>query len=211
MISAKGGLPAHRYTPQVTQRWPRGSEPASTQTDTHPNTTARNGAEQPKREPKHTHPHRTPEPGVAAYTRSAHTHTHTPTPQPGLAGRSRNPSPSTHSHTAHPNQEWRGTSGARTQTHTHPKKPSHEWRGAAETQTHTHRATPHTPAWSCGVQAEHAQKNRHTRIPQPREAACSRNPSLKYTDPHRTPQTGVAGYKLGMHTDTNPPEHPSQE
>ena len=30
MISANGGLPAHRYTPQVTQRWPRGSEPAST-------------------------------------------------------------------------------------------------------------------------------------------------------------------------------------
>ena len=29
MISADGGLPAHRYTPQVTQRWPRGSEPAS--------------------------------------------------------------------------------------------------------------------------------------------------------------------------------------
>ena len=29
MISANGGLPAHRYTPQVTPRWPRGSKPAS--------------------------------------------------------------------------------------------------------------------------------------------------------------------------------------
>ena len=29
MISASGGLPAHRYTSQVIQRWPRGSEPAS--------------------------------------------------------------------------------------------------------------------------------------------------------------------------------------
>ena len=29
MISANGGLPAHRYTLQVTPRWPRGSEPAS--------------------------------------------------------------------------------------------------------------------------------------------------------------------------------------
>ena len=29
MISANGGLPAHRYIPQVTPRWPRGSEPAS--------------------------------------------------------------------------------------------------------------------------------------------------------------------------------------
>ena len=28
-MSANGGLPAHRYTTQVTQRWPRGSEPAS--------------------------------------------------------------------------------------------------------------------------------------------------------------------------------------
>ena len=29
MISANGGLPAHRYTAQVTPRWPPGSEPAS--------------------------------------------------------------------------------------------------------------------------------------------------------------------------------------
>ena len=29
MISANGGLPAHRYTPQVTHRWPQRSEPAS--------------------------------------------------------------------------------------------------------------------------------------------------------------------------------------
>ena len=29
MISANGGLPAHRYTPQVTQLWPWGSETAS--------------------------------------------------------------------------------------------------------------------------------------------------------------------------------------
>ena len=29
MILANGGLLAHRYTPQVTQRWPRGSELAS--------------------------------------------------------------------------------------------------------------------------------------------------------------------------------------
>ena len=29
MILANGGLPAHRYTPQMTQRWPRGSKLAS--------------------------------------------------------------------------------------------------------------------------------------------------------------------------------------
>ena len=34
MISANGGLPAHRYTPQVTPRWPRGSEPASIRKET---------------------------------------------------------------------------------------------------------------------------------------------------------------------------------
>ena len=33
MISANGGLPAHRYTPQVTPRWPQGSEPASQRSD----------------------------------------------------------------------------------------------------------------------------------------------------------------------------------
>ena len=35
MISANGGLPAHRYTPQVTPRWPRGSELASKKTVLH--------------------------------------------------------------------------------------------------------------------------------------------------------------------------------
>ena len=35
MISANGSLPAHRYTPQVTQRWPWGSEPASFVEDVH--------------------------------------------------------------------------------------------------------------------------------------------------------------------------------
>ena len=35
MISSNGGLPAHRYTPQVTQRWPRGSEPASMENTVH--------------------------------------------------------------------------------------------------------------------------------------------------------------------------------
>ena len=33
MISANSGLPAPRYTPQVTPRWPRGFEPASWTSD----------------------------------------------------------------------------------------------------------------------------------------------------------------------------------
>ena len=36
MISANGGLPAHGYTPQLTPRRPRGSEPASAITTTIP-------------------------------------------------------------------------------------------------------------------------------------------------------------------------------
>ena len=60
----------------------------------------------------------------------AHNHTQTVTAEPGVAGRSRNPSPSRHTHRAHPSQEWRGTSGARTQTHT-PQNPSQDWRGAS--------------------------------------------------------------------------------
>ena len=45
MISANGGLPAHRYTPQVTSRWPRGSEPAS-QEGSGPGHCARRAAEE---------------------------------------------------------------------------------------------------------------------------------------------------------------------
>ena len=201
MISANGGLPAHRYTPQVTQRWPRGSEPAShpsqewrgtsrarQQTQTRPNTPARSGRGQPKPEPKHTHPRRTPQPGGAGYKRSTHTSTHTPehpsqewrgaaetragahtptphtparsggvqaerahkqtqtlTPQPGVAGRSWNPNSTTHTQTAHPSQEWQGTSGAHTQAHTHPNTPARSG-GAQPKPEPNHNPDPNTSA-----------------------------------------------------------------
>ena len=45
MISANGGLPAHRYTPQVTPRWPRWSEPASTRTECLTDRSPRGGAQ----------------------------------------------------------------------------------------------------------------------------------------------------------------------
>ena len=74
----------------------------------------------------------------------AHIHTRTPTAKPGVAGRSANRSPSTHTRTAHPGQEWRGTSGARTQTHIHPNTPARS--GGAQPKpepNHTHpRRTP---------------------------------------------------------------------
>ena len=48
----------------------------------------------------------------------AHKHTHTPTTRPGLAGRSRDQRPSKQTQTAHPSQQWGGTSGVRTETPT---------------------------------------------------------------------------------------------
>ena len=76
----------------------------------------------------------------------------------------------------------------RRSTHT-PQHPSQEWRGAAKTQAKAHTPTPHTPARSGGVQAERAHEHAHTPTPQP----------------------GVAGYKRSGHTNTHPPQHPSQE
>ena len=168
----------------------RGTIRAGTETHTHRNTLARSGRTQPKPRPKHSQPHRTPEPGVA--------------------GRSRNARPSTPNHTAHPSQEWRGTSGARTQrdTHTrtpqpgvagrsrnpspstlnHTAHPSQERQGTskARTQTHTH---PNTPARSGGAQPK---------------------PEPKQTHPRRAPQPGVAGSKRGAHTNTRRHQRPSQ-
>ena len=126
--------------------------------------------------------------------RCAHKHTHTPTPQPGVAGRSRNPSPSTHAHTAHPRQEWRSTSRARTEAYAglcdegmqeksihRPQHPSQEWRGAAETRVKAHTAKPHTPARNGGAQAERTHKHTNTPSPQQGVAGRSRNPSPRTT------------------------------
>ena len=182
----------------------------------------------------------------------AHGHKHTPTSQPAVAERNQNPSPSTHIHTARPSQEWRGTSGARTQTRT-PQHPSQEWRGAAETRAQAPTPTPHTQARSGEVQAERAQTNTHTPTREPGVAGRSQNPSPsththtahpsqewrgtgkahsqaythpitparsggaqpkpepKHTHPHRTPRQGVAGYKRGARTQTQTPQHPSEE
>ena len=59
MISANGGLPAHRYTPQVTPRWPRGSEPASEDTTVGTRARTQKGRTTTE-EPALPHPRRTP-------------------------------------------------------------------------------------------------------------------------------------------------------
>ena len=63
------------------------------------------------------------------------------TPEPGVAGRSRNPSQETHTHTAHPSQEWRGASGARTRAHTQPNTPARS--GGAQPKPEPRHTYPH--------------------------------------------------------------------
>ena len=165
----------HTRTAHPSQEW-RGTSGARTQTHTNPSAPARSGGAQPTPEPKHTHPHRTPKPEVVGYKRSARTNMHNPSPQPGVAGRSQNPSPCTPTHFAHPSQEWRVTSGARTQTRT-PQHPRQERRGPAKTRAQAHTPTQHTPTRSGGVQAERTDKHTHTPTSLPGMAGRSRNPS----------------------------------
>ena len=231
------GTSGARRTPQPGVAGYKRSAHTNTHTPQHPSQEWRGAAETQAK--AHTPTPHTPARSGGVQAERAHEHTHTPTPQPGVAGRSRNPSQSTHTRTAHPSQEWRGTSGARrapqpgvagykrsahTNTHT-PQHPSQEWRGAAETQAKAHTPTPHTPARSGGVQAERAHEHTHTPTPQPGVAGRSRNPSQS-THTHtahpsqewrgtsgarRTPQPGVVGYKRSAHTNTQTPQHPSQE
>ena len=231
------GTSGARCTPQPGVAGYKRSAHTNTHTPQHPSQEWRGAAETQAK--AHTPTPHTPARSGGVQAERAHEHTHTPTPQPGVAGRSRNPSQSTHTRTAHPSQEWRGTSGARrapqpgmagykrsahTNTQT-PQHPSQEWRGAAETQAKAHTPTPHTPARSGGVQAERAHEHTHTPTPQPGVAGRSRNPSQS-THTHtahpsqewrgtsgarRTPQPGVVGYKRSAHTNTQTPQHPSQE
>ena len=175
------------------QEW-LGASGARTRAHIQPNTPARSGRAQPKREPKYTYPHRAPVPGVAGSPRTrarsgwvqaepAHEHTHSPTPQPGVAGRSLNPSPNTQTHTAHPSQEWRGASGERTRGHTQ----------------------PNSPARSGGAQPKPEPKHTHpSHTPQPGEAGYRRS---KHTSTH-TPEhpnqewRGAAGTRMQPHTPT---------
>ena len=199
----------------------------------HPNTPARRGGARPKPKPKHTRSHCTPQPGVAGYKRSVHTSTHrTPTFQPGVAGCSQNPSPSTHTHTAHPSQEWRGTSGAHTQAHTHPKTQAKSCRAQPKPgPKHTHPHCTSQPGMAGHSRKPSPRTHAHTTYPSQEwrctSEACTQTrtgyntparsggaqpkPEPKHTHPHRATPPGVARYKLSAHTSTHTPQHPSQE
>ena len=153
-------------------------------------------------------------------------------PQLGVAGRSRDPSPSTHIHITHPSQEWRGTSGARTQAHTYPNTPARS--GGAQPKpepkhTHTHRTpqpgvagyqqsmqtsthTPQNPGQEWRGAAD-AKPQAHTPTPHTpaRSGRVPAGRAQKHTHTPK-PQPGVAGRSQsqapGTHTHT---AHPSQE
>ena len=197
------------HTPQQpSQEWRGASETRAQAHTTTPHTPARSGGVQTERADNHTHtqhpsqewrgaaetrvqaptptPH-TPARSGGVQAERAHKHTHTPTPQPGVAGRSRNLSPSTHTRTAHPSQEWRSTSGARTQTHTH----------------------PNTPARSGGAEPKPEPKNTHPyRTPQPGVAGCERS-AHKST---HTPQHASREWRGAAETraQAHPPKTPAR-
>ena len=99
---------------------------------------------------------------------------------------------------------------AHTNTHT-TRHSSQEWQGGAETRAQACTPTPHTPARSGGVHAEHAHG--HTRTPQhpSQQLHVQPKPQSKGTHPHHTPKPGVAGYRRSTHTNTHTPKHPGQE
>ena len=94
------------------------------------------------------------------------THTHTSKPQPVVAGCKRVVHTSTHT-TQHPNQEWRG---------------------AAESRAETHTPTPHTPARSGGVQAEHPTSN--SRKPSVHSPGTEAARAMQVTRPHEMRRPG---------------------
>ena len=118
-----------------------------------------------------------------------HTHPHR-TAQPGVAGYRGSRHQRKKTHTPTPQPRVAGCSrNPSPNTPIPPAHPSQEWRATrgAPTQAHT---CPNTPARSGGAQPK---------------------PEPKHTQPHCTPQPGVAGYKRSAHTSTPTAQHPSQE
>ena len=159
----------HTHTAHTSQEW-RGTSRPHKRTPEHPSQDWRVAAEARGQGHPPT-PRRQARSGGVQADR-AHKHKDTPTPRPRVAGRIRNPSPSTHTHAAQANQEWQGTSGARTQADTRPNGPARS--GGAQPKPepkHTHpRCTPQ-PGVAGHKRREH--RNMHTPTSQPGVAGCS--------------------------------------
>ena len=159
----------HTHGAHPSQEW-RGASGAPTPAHTQPNTPARSGGAQPRREPKHTHPHHAPQPGVAGCKGSTHTSTEKP---------------------KHPSQEWWGAAKTGAQTHTTPSHSPARSGGVQGEHAEKH-AHPNTPARSGGAQPRPEPKHTHPRRA-PRPGAAEYRGS-RHTNRHtRTPQPGVAG------------------
>ena len=169
----------------------------------HPNTQAEIGGVKDKTRTQ-THAPRTPARIGGVEVERAHKNTHPSTlARNGRAQLKLEPK-QTHTHAAHPSQDWRGTSGKRTETHT-PQPPGQDWRVEAKTQTHTTHSSnnwrgaaetrarthaPHSPARNGGVRAERAHK--HTQPITPATiGGVQAKPKPKHT--HHKPQPGLAG------------------
>ena len=130
----------------------------------------------------------TPARSGGVHAERAEKHTHTPTTKLGVARRSRIPSPQTYTHTAHPSQEWRGTSGARARTNTLPK----------------------TPARNSGAQPKPQPK--HTaphRTPEPGVAGYKRSAHTNTHTPHYPSQEGRGAAETGAQAHTPTPHTPA--
>ena len=102
-------------------------------------------------------------------------------------------------HITNPNQERRGTSGARTQTHG-AQQPQP---GEPKTPTEAHTPTPHTRARNGGGQADRAHRNTRPNTPPRIGGAKAETETQAHT--HHKPQQGFAGYTQGGHTNTHAP------
>ena len=94
-------------------------------------------------------------------------------------------------------------------------KPRHHAQPATNNGTGTdasqHQTNePQTRARNAGVQADGAHQHTHPNGPA-RSCGAKPNPKPKYTQPRRTAQPRVPGYKRSAHTNTPTPQHPSKE
>ena len=124
---------------------------------------------------------------------------------------SQNPSQSIHTHTAQPSQEWRGTSGVRTQAHTHPNTLARS--GGAQPKTepqHTHAQRTPQPGVAGYKRSGHTSTHRAQK-PQPGVAERSRNPSRSThthtTHPGGSPSGGCATGAPGLKTGRKAQRH----
>ena len=191
----------------------------SAKTKAHGQVPSNNGHQVPRNEPRHwnrcqatPNPHTTNPSQDWRATSGAHTQAHT---HPNTPARSGGAQPKPEPKHTNPHRTPKPVvAGYKRSAHTNTHKPQHasqEWWSAAKTRAQAHTATPHTPARSGGVQAEHAHKNQ-TPTPQPGVAGHSQNPSPS-THTHTAHPSkecrGTSGARTQAHTHPDTPARSS--